>query len=34
MTMAGLLKAQNESYQISYAVKTVENLFNGMDIRS
>ena len=25
-------KAQNESYQMTYAVKSVENLFHGVDI--
>ena len=26
----GAIKAQNESYQMTYAVKTVENLFHGV----
>ena len=29
----GYFKAQNESSQMTYAVKTVDNLFHGVDIR-
>ena len=30
----GYFNAQNESYQMTYAVKTVENLFHGVAICS
>ena len=28
-----IFKAQNESYQMTYAVKTVEKLFHGVELR-